>query len=179
MHAVGTLQELIDHALAMHGWSCSVFTGGKRKGSEWLCTGVLACEFDRVKFPGSDETDWETTVANNPTIEEVMNLPGVAAAYLSESCDPSRGVFVGRLIATIDCPITDKQDAKAAQEVFHQDIEKATGRTIADRCGTDVSRFWGGLKSPDHLLFVKPELVSYKTSELLERAKVEVISKDP
>ena len=31
VHAVGTLQELIDHALQMHGWSCSVFTEGKRK----------------------------------------------------------------------------------------------------------------------------------------------------
>ena len=179
MHTEGTLQELIDHALQMHGWSCSAFTGKKRKESERLCTGVLACEFDRVKYPGSDDTDWEQTIANNPTIDEVKQLPGVASAYLSESCDPTKGVFVGRLIATIDAPITDKSQAKAALEVFHRDIETATGRTIADRCGTDVSRFWGGLKSPDHLLFVKPDLISYKTDDLLQRAKVEVIAKDP
>lgn len=179
VHAVGTLQELIDHALQMHGWSGSVFTDGKRKGSDWLCTGVLACEFDRVKLPGSDDTDWEATIANNPTIEEVMELPGIAAAYLSESCDPSKRVFVGRLLATIDSPITDKNQAKAALEVFHQDVEQATGRTIADRCGTDLSRFWGGLKSEEHLLFVKPEMVSYKTEELVERAKTEVIAKQP
>ena len=179
VHAVGTLQELIDHALQMHGWSCSVFTEGKRKGANWLCSGLLACEYDATKYPDSDVINWEATIAANPSVEQVINLPFIAAAYQSESCDLSKGVFVGRLIATLSEPITDPQLVKAASELLHRDVEAATGKSIGDRCGTDKVRFWGGLKSADHLLFVRPVLVSYQTPELLQRAKVEVVAENP
>ena len=58
-------------------------------------------------------------------------------------------------------------------------MEAATGKAIGDRCGTDKVRFWGGLMSEQHLLFVKPDLVSYETPALLQRAKEEVVSENP
>lgn len=179
VHAWGTLEELIGHALQMHGWSGAVFQSGKRDGKHWFASHLLVCEFDAVKHPNSDEIDWEKTAVANPPIEAIEKLPFIAAAYLSQSCDPSKGVFVGRLIATITAPITDAFEFKAAAELFHQDVERATGCTITDRCGVDKVRWWGGLKSPEHLLFVRSDLTSYETSALLERAQVEVVSKNP
>lgn len=179
IHAVGTLEELIDHAKQMHGWSGALFQEGKRDGKHWWASCLLVCEFDAVKHPNSDVIDWETTQASNPRIEDIEKLPFIAAAYLSQSCDPSKGVFVGRLVATISTPITDAYEFKAAAELFHRDVEAATGRTITDRCGCDKVRWWGGLKSPDHLLFVRPELVSYETPALVERAQKEVVSENP
>lgn len=163
----------------MHGWSCSVYTEGKSKGANWLCSGLLACEYDAVKYPDSDEINWDATIAANPSVEDVMNLPFIAAAYQSESCDLTKGVFVGWLIATISENITDPYLVKAASELLHRDVEAATGKAIGDRCGTDKVRFWGGLKSEQHLLFVKPDLVSYETPALLQRAKEEVVLENP
>ena len=179
IHAVGTLSELIDHAKQMHGWSGAVFQGGKRDGKHWAASHLLVCEFDAVKYPDSDVIDWERTAEANPRIEDIEKLPLIAAAYLSQSCDPSKGVFVGRLIATINEPITDHYKFKAAAELFHRDVEAATDCVITDRCGCDKVRWWGGLKSPEHLLFVRPELLSYETAELLARAEVEVIQQNP
>ena len=179
IHAVGTLEELIDHAKQMHGWSGALFQEGKRDGKHWWASCLMVCEFDAVKYANSDVIDWETTQASNPRIEDIEKLPFIAAAYLSQSCDPSKGVFVGRLIATISTPITDPYEFKAAAELFHRDVEAATGRTITDRCGCDKVRWWGGLKSPEHLLFVRPELVTYETHELVKRAQDEVVRENP
>lgn len=74
---------------------------------------------------------------------------------------------------------TDAHEFKAAAELFHRDVEAATGRKITDRCGCDKVRWWGGLKSPEHLLFVRPELVSYETPKLVERAQKDVVRENP
>ncbi|QNI54959.1 hypothetical protein SynBIOSE41_02460 [Synechococcus sp. BIOS-E4-1] len=179
IHSVESLTGVMEHAQQMHGWSGAVFQDGKRDGKHWFASGLLVCEFDTVKYPDSDAIDWERTIASNPRIEDIEKIPFIAAAYLSQSCDPSKDVFVGRIIATISQPITDPYEFKAAAELFHQDVETATGCVITDRCGCDKVRWWGGLKSPEHLLFVRPELVSYETPELIERAQVEVVQKNP
>ena len=77
-----------------------------------------------MKYPDSDVIDWERTAEANPRIEDIEKLPLIAAAYLSQSCDPSKGVFVGRLIATINEPITDHYKFKAAAELFHRDVKQ-------------------------------------------------------
>lgn len=179
IHTVGTLTELIDHAVQMHGWSGALFQDGKRDGKHWFASCLLVCEFDAVKFYDSDVIDWEATHKANPRIEDIEKLPFIAAAYLSQSCDPSQGVFVGRLIATISTPITDAYEFKATAELFHRDVEAATGCKIIDRCGCDKVRWWGGLKSPEHLLFVSPELVSYETPALIQRAQEVVVRENP
>ena len=137
----GNPDKLIDHAKQMHGWSGAVFQGGKRDGKHWAASHLMVCECDAVKFPDSDVIDWVRTVEANPRIEDIEKLPFIAAAYLSQRCNPSKGVFVGRLIATINEPITNHYKFKAAAELFHRDVEAATGCVITDRCGCDKVRW--------------------------------------
>jgi hypothetical protein len=64
-------------------------------------------------------------------------------------------------------------------EVFHRDIEAFTGLEIKDRCGLGVARWWAGAPSRQYLTGIRPDLIVYETSALIERAKAEVIAKEP
>lgn len=97
---------------------------------------------------------WDRTVAANPRIEDIEKLSIIAVAYLSQSCDPRKVVFVGRLVASNHL-ITDHYQFKAVAALFYRDVEAATGCVMTDLCCCDKLRWMCGLKSPEHLLFAR------------------------
>ena len=78
-----------------------------------------------VDDPDSDVTDCDRNVGANPRIKNSENLPSIAAPDLSVSCDSTKGVVMGWLIAAINEPITDHHSFKAAAELFHRSVEAA------------------------------------------------------
>lgn len=180
------LGDLIhNHIMCGGAWSQSVFTDGKRKGSNVETVQLLVAEYDlkkKVLDDCSEVIDWKASRAACPPIDTIkaMGEEGlISAAHISQSGDPSTGIFSGRIIGLISAPLEDPDKYKAASEVFHRDIEERTGLTIGDRCGTDRARWWAGTNNPEALIYFNEDQVVYDTKELLERAEAEVIAKEP
>ena len=131
----------------MHGWSGALFQEGKRDGKHWWASCLLVCEFDAVKYPDSDVIDWGTTTASNPRISDIETIPSLLRRAPLQSCDPSRGVFVG-LIVTISpqlpTPTSSRQQQSCSTETWRQRQERSSSTA-----GTDKVCWWGGL-SPEH-----------------------------
>ena len=180
-----SLDALMEHAAHGGAWSQTQFANGERCNDNAVSVAFPVAEYDLPKCEENKELpDYEKAKVTNPSIETVMEMGRaglIAAAYASQSCDMSHGIFAGRLIPTMDRPLIGEelQSFKAVAEVFHRDIEDFTGLPIGDRCGTGIARWWAGCDDPAKLLFCNPDLVVYKTDQLLERAQEEVISKEP
>lgn len=179
------LAHLMEHVSHGGAWSQTLFSNQQRSNDNAVGVAFPVAEYDLPKCD-HDKTlpDYEKAKQTNPTIEEVIELGRqghIAAAYLSQSCDPSQGVFAGRLIPTMSRPLAGEelQLYRGVAEVFHRDIEALTGKHIGDRCGTGIARWWAGCDKPEKVLFCNSDLVVYDTDELIERAQEEVIKAEP
>ncbi len=166
-------------------WSQSVFADGLRKGSNVQSFQLVVAEYDLKKkvLPDlSEAVDVEASRAACPTTDLVQQMGAeglISAAHISQSGDPTSGIFSGRMLGLISAPIEDPDLFKPCAEIFHRDIEKRTGLTIVDRCGCDRARWWAGSNDPAGLIFLNEGLVVYDRDELIARAQEEVIKPEP